>query len=458
MSTQPLADPREPYRRRKHGDLPLVGDGVHAAPIRHLGWEPRLGGDVLHLDDRILPFHPTLTIEQAATRPGADCPKVHPVDDAVAKAIDELIEPQASRPTLSGIAFQRLAALRDRVGGDLFLVGGCVRDVLLGATSRDLDVAGTIPLGLVREELERLVRDYAGQLECSVGAPPLTGVQHLKVFGLSVLQYAALKSDFASSLQVWRYGSDLVHDCAYRDIYLNTLFYDVANRLVLDPSEQGLEDLGITVPHGEEVGRAATERAVQVRPIPLAPVEATTPPDWPLKGVARVVKSITKRYADHPSDPQGVWAWADDNAESACVHAAWQRWGNARLRAFMLPVAGTTNDLAHSLQDLYERARKVFPADWEELLKVALFQDNTPLPMAGPIDVEGLRELYEVDGRWRLGPPVDVGKPGPLARAALSVLVEEADLERVEVELPEGGSEPHMAWIGENGAFVASDR
>lgn len=98
----------------------------------------------------------------------------------------------------------------------------------------------------------------------------------------------------------------VVADCAFRDVTLNTLFYDPVGGVVHAPQRQFLTDLGLPdsdltnwTPTGGVTARGT------IRPIGLLPPSAT-PEKWAVKGFARLVKSISK-YPDLDATPVSDW-------------------------------------------------------------------------------------------------------------------------------------------------------
>jgi hypothetical protein len=129
-----------------------------------------------------------------------------------------------------------------------WLVGGAVRDLIaLGPAARpaDLDFTGTIGPGELYDAIRRWRRaagmaDYrpfiSPQLVCAV-APP--GGNRPDAF----VEYKPL-SQPGFCFPAW--GGTLARDAATRDLTVNALYFDRANRVVADPTGRGVPDLMAT--------------------------------------------------------------------------------------------------------------------------------------------------------------------------------------------------------------------
>ncbi|HEX8868885.1 MAG TPA: hypothetical protein VF821_24705 [Lentzea sp.] len=161
------------------------------------------------------------------------------VDAGLADAVaDELTRPGA--PWVP-VANDLIEALRDD-RHFVWLTGGMTRAVISRQeTANDLDLAGTAPPGRFLD-IARALMVRHGQ-EHRVQFSPDTLLCYAKSDETRLYEYRTL------NLPGSRYpagGSDLAADAEFRDLTINSLFYDPVRKVVLDPSGQGLEHLGST--------------------------------------------------------------------------------------------------------------------------------------------------------------------------------------------------------------------
>ena len=159
-----------------------------------------------------------------------------------------------------GTAALQLAALLDRkvadhpdltigqyvnlitdAGFSCFIVGGAVRDVLLGAIPNDIDLASTMP---APDTYQAIVTDprglgkkggRGGQLEVRKNLPFGTvQVEPAKVTGLDIISTHDLPHGSSLSVDVDAYA---------RDFTINAIYYEPGTGTVIDPTGKGLADL-----------------------------------------------------------------------------------------------------------------------------------------------------------------------------------------------------------------------
>lgn len=126
---------------------------------------------------------------------------------------------------------QRLAAAFRAAGRQLYLVGGSVRDELLGRAHQDIDLATDAP----PEETKRLVREAGADGVFAVGEKFGTiGA----LFGERKVEITTFRSEAytpRSRKPTVAFGTSLVGDLARRDFTINALARDLATGALIDP-------------------------------------------------------------------------------------------------------------------------------------------------------------------------------------------------------------------------------
>ena len=260
----------------------------------------------------------------------------------------------------------------------LAVVGGLVRNVLLGADPDnpddrrkldDLDIAGTAPAGDFRRicfqtQLEEA--DEEGWRRNAFWHMVTTSrcVVHVRqVFSdrngawlerEPTLQYAPLKRfpnpRRKTNEAEYLLGSSFREDSIWRDIRYNTLMYDPHNRLLIDPTGHGLEDLGLSgldLKDGDP--RECLRGTIRVSPQPI-PEGATD---------AYVAKSLVARIVKQAVDLGEIGKAWEDAADWGPVHAWWKDSGpRVRELAKDRGQNGSAGDvLVKALQDLVGSSR-----------------------------------------------------------------------------------------------------
>src|SRR5262249_51751455 len=127
-----------------------------------------------------------------------------------------------------------LARLQSR-GGRAWLVGGTVRDLMLGLSPTDYDVATDLPPEQVRALLPGVALGEARP--GPVGGRGLAGPM-----GVPTLRGGADYRDHRHPARVW-FVDDPEVDARRRDFTINALYADPVAEVLLDPAG-GLADLG----------------------------------------------------------------------------------------------------------------------------------------------------------------------------------------------------------------------
>ncbi len=227
-----------------------------------------------------------------------------------------------------GLAAQLVRDAREREYS-LFVVGGAVRDLVLGRTDvNDLDMTGDVPSGLLRDlvyfsgiqllptDRSRLRRAWLPRVNISSSSvvhayrliPGAATSKDNQVTVHHFLEYAPFKEALISEgNDGFLFGWDAEADFRWRDMTINGLLYDPVKKVVVDPGGV-LDDLGVTQRYLRDWDAAlVNESKITLRPIAIP---ASAPAYWAPKAVARLVKSITKFPA---ASLAGTMPWVEQH-------------------------------------------------------------------------------------------------------------------------------------------------
>jgi hypothetical protein len=118
---------------------------------------------------------------------------------------------------------------------EIFLVGGTVRDVIMGGTYNDLDLAGTMPVNDVRRLLQHL---FGTSLTCCI----VTG--HLSLHsshGEPGIEYSSFQLESRGKRYAW-FDHSLLRDYKKRDFTCNAVYYCPFKNVLVDPTLLGIDD------------------------------------------------------------------------------------------------------------------------------------------------------------------------------------------------------------------------
>lgn len=418
------------------------------------------------------------------------------VSDALAESFDRLLL------ALGGPAIVGLFEVADRLGFRVYLVGGAVRDTLLGRPVKDLDLAGTLPVVLCQQALIGLTVEFRSpRRQDLLGyTVPLASLSAQAVLHIErpykhrrqvrtdkLLEYAPLRLAWVTDGNQgwWRFGSRLTDDVTWRDLGCNTLFYDPLDQVVLDPAD-ALADLGLTA-QGVTKWQAPAGPLVPAALVPLD-IPAPCPPHWAPKALARVMKALVKFPID---DLEPVRAWVERNhgALRSSLEADAERFDRAATRAqaearpggraanpasgcelfkqvyqafdrlWFDPFRWPRRDLEPAQREAVDRVIDLLPDDLQVLATRII--DPDPLRQvrvrgaeAEPLHLRGtgLREATLLpDGRYRLGGDL----PGPDNPSDVDAwFVDELDGARPTWVRVEGVDGEVAAIAGPGGVFV----
>lgn len=150
-----------------------------------------------------------------------------------------------------------LAKIFCKYGHKLYLVGGCVRNMLLGLKQGDLDVCSAA--------LPEASANIAKKEGCTIIEKALslgTIEIHLKHNGNKyIFEHTTLRQDYYKKGGEHRpyrveFTDDITLDAKRRDFTVNALYLDVENKEILDPTGRGFNDIE------NKVLRAAADKAI----------------------------------------------------------------------------------------------------------------------------------------------------------------------------------------------------
>ena len=128
-------------------------------------------------------------------------------------------------------ALSRLAASFEAAGYQVYLVGGCVRDCLLGRPSVDYDLATDAP----PDEVKRLLNALPAEHVWTVGERFGTIGAHVDGATVEITTFRAEEYAPRSRKPAVRFGTSLEGDLARRDLTINAIAEDVTTGTLIDP-------------------------------------------------------------------------------------------------------------------------------------------------------------------------------------------------------------------------------
>lgn len=171
-------------------------------------------------------------------------------------------------------------------GHDFYLVGGYVRDVLLGGVHPDLDAA----TGARPEEIKAILRPHAEHL-WSVGERFGTIGARVDGHDVEVTTYRSDLYTEGSRHPEVTFGDRLEEDLARRDFTINAIAADVVTGEILDPFEgRGDLERGIIRPVGESLDRMRDDPLRMLRAVRFETV--LTVPEKPFAMTPDLEKAI----------------------------------------------------------------------------------------------------------------------------------------------------------------------
>jgi hypothetical protein len=243
----------------------LAGDIFADDEVAGFAWQADDGeGPSTHLDDkllvdgdqhlanppnRVVPQTSEGAVERAPMPPddlrdldGNRVRNAASVDPTLPLRVEALLDlPAAPWQPVARTLFASVHATGHRI----WLAGGVVRDAVLGLAERrvnDLDLSGTIPPGRFSDIAYQSLRATRmsefrttvtpGTLVCAVTYPGTEKDRLIEYRGLAVggFQFPAV-------------GSTLIEDVRHRDFRFNSMFYDVLEHELFDPTGGGINDL-----------------------------------------------------------------------------------------------------------------------------------------------------------------------------------------------------------------------
>ena len=135
-------------------------------------------------------------------------------------------------------AVERLADVFERAGYSLYLVGGAVRDALLGLPPKDLDFTTDARPAMVEQLLLRAGSTHIGSIGKKFGT--MTGQVCGKV--VEITTYRSEVYEPGNRSPEVRFGDNLVEDLARRDFTINAIAVGAYDGVLIDPF-RGADDV-----------------------------------------------------------------------------------------------------------------------------------------------------------------------------------------------------------------------
>lgn len=120
--------------------------------------------------------------------------------------------------------------------GEIWLVGGCVRDILMGRKTNDFDIATTI---LPTEVINILKMHHIKVIPTGLDFGTVTAILHHKQFEITTLRKDLICDGRKAVVQ---FTHDLFEDANRRDFTINALYLSLENNTIID-FFQGVEDI-----------------------------------------------------------------------------------------------------------------------------------------------------------------------------------------------------------------------
>lgn len=122
-------------------------------------------------------------------------------------------------------------------GYETYLVGGTVRDFIQGEKSNDIDLVTTMPLKSALPLIKSMFNDKFSYHRQNgfirIGGSPASGDPFI-----DVKNFYLSNAGYGTSL----FGSELEDDFKIRDFACNAIYYEPINKLLIDPSGNGIGD------------------------------------------------------------------------------------------------------------------------------------------------------------------------------------------------------------------------
>lgn len=133
-----------------------------------------------------------------------------------------------------------LAKVFKTEGATLYIVGGFVRDSLMGKKPYDIDICCNLPTQKVKEILKPTPFKYKTK-NSSFGTATIS-VNEFN-FEYTCFRTEIYENNGSHTPKNITFVSDIKTDASRRDFYVNALYYDILNQKVVDPLGKGLDNL-----------------------------------------------------------------------------------------------------------------------------------------------------------------------------------------------------------------------
>jgi putative nucleotidyltransferase with HDIG domain len=126
--------------------------------------------------------------------------------------------------------------------GNIYVVGGAVRDYVMGNDINDIDIVVSLPNG--GNEFSNYLFENCYLTNEPVIYPTYgTSMFKLKKYpNVEIEAVQTRKEQYNDKNQETEYGT-LYEDAIHRDLTINALYYDVTNKIIIDVTNKGLDDI-----------------------------------------------------------------------------------------------------------------------------------------------------------------------------------------------------------------------
>ena len=135
---------------------------------------------------------------------------------------------------------KQLAEIFNNAGATLYIVGGYVRDSLLGNSPYDIDICSNLKV----EEVKSILKSTGFKFKTkNANFGTATISSETQSYEYTCFREEQYKTNGEHTPTQVKFVKDITTDASRRDFYVNALYYDIINDKVADPLGKGLENL-----------------------------------------------------------------------------------------------------------------------------------------------------------------------------------------------------------------------
>lgn len=138
-----------------------------------------------------------------------------------------------------------VSSIKRRTGTDVYLVGGCVRDTVMGLRPKDYDLASAATPEQIIDAVDNLTKKTV-KYRSNLRTEP-TGIDHGTVsiiYNGIPFEHTTFRKDVATDGRraVVEFADNLYDDSLRRDFTMNAIYYDILSHTIIDP-HNGVDDI-----------------------------------------------------------------------------------------------------------------------------------------------------------------------------------------------------------------------